>query len=286
MILTMKEVFLSQPGAVNEGFINLKKENIKPISRKILETLLDYNYKSQGLKLSQDRLERHHGHMIQLRIRQMSWLLQGVVDWTPEDPLIEYETEVCFATEKDHFIESKFLRVCPCNDECQWRMTTLLIFGLVHDVVKRTRRDLGVPITLESIFSKKNVYKFLSTYTELTGPGQFRVKSIVPRKLDLPNIKADIDLSIHVFEDGIVTKDECLEPVKSHCIIPNSVVDTAEEPETATAGPTAPPAVPVPPPPAPISPPTPTPTVEELSRVRENETFGDMLERLLQTMFN
>ena len=286
MILTMKEVFLSQPGAVNEGFINLKKENIKPISRKILETLLDYNYKSQGLKLSQDRLERHHGHMIQLRIRQMSWLLQGVVDWTPEDPLIEYETEVCFATEKDHFIETKFLRICPCNDECQWRMTTLLIFGLVHDIVRRVRRDLGVPITLESIFSKKNVYKFLSTYTELTGPGQFRVKAVVPRKLDLPNIKADIDLSIRVFENGIVTKDECLEPVKSHCIIPKSVIDSPEEPEAEATESAAPPALSTLTPPAPMTPSTSTPSVEELSRVRDNETFGDMLERLLQTMFN
>ena len=282
MILTMDKVYFTE----SEGFINIKKENIKVQSRRILESLLDYCYKSLGLGLSQERLSGHPGRMIQLRIRQMSWLLQGVVDWTPDDPLIEYEKEVCFATEKDHFIEEKFIRICPCNDECQWRMTTLLLYGLVHDVVKRVRRDLQVPITLESIFSKKNVYKFLSTYTEMTGPGQFRVKPTVPRVLNLPNIKAEIDLSIRVFEEGIVTKDECLEPVKSKYIIPSSIIREPTEPEThpkestvTTAAPTA-------------AATTSNVTVPEAPTqvgghgTRESETFGDMLERMLQTMFN
>ena len=280
----MKEVYFTE----TEGFINFKKENIKPQSRRILESLLDYNYKSLGLKLGQGKLDNHPGRMIQLRVRQLSWLLQGIVDWTPEDPLIEYETEVCFATEKDNFIETKFLRVCPCNDTCAWRMTTLLIFGLAHDVVKRVRNDLNVPITLESIFSKDNVFKFLSKYTEMTGPGQFRVKSTVPRVLDLPNIKAEIDLSINVFTDGIVTRNECLEPVKTSYIVPSSIIRVPEESTTPTTESTVPV---LPPSTTPATPPSTTtvaPVTSEVSRsqIPRNETFGDMLERLLQSMFN
>ena len=126
----------------------------------------------------------------------------------------------------------------------------------------------------------------------MTGPGQFRVKSSVPKVLSLPNIKAEIDLSINVFEGGIVTKNECLEPVKSAYIIPSSIIMESSESRAQSEEPVTPPAT------TPTSPSTPStpitaetpatviPAVEETPRMRENESFGDMLERLLQTMFN
>ena len=286
MIVTCQDVYFSQPDSQTEGYVNIRREMIKPGARKVLEILLDYNYKSLGLKLSQDKLENHTGHMIQLRIRQLSWCLQGIVNWTPDDPLIEYEKEVCFPTEKDRFIETHFLRICPCTADCQWRTITLLIFGLCHDIVQRVRRDLRTPITLESIFSKANVYKFLSNYTEMTGPGQFTVKPEVPRVFNLP-IKADIDLTARVFAKGFVTKDECLKPIKTNYTTQSIIRETSgvdvDETETHT-GPSV----------EPVASTTVVNTAETVETVQETastsvpveETFGDMLERILKAKFS
>ena len=287
MILTCREVCISLPETPTEGYVNIKRELIKPGAKKMLQILLDFNYRSLCLKQPADKLKDHVGGMIQKRIRQLSWCLQGVVNWNSDDPLIEYEAEPCFLTEKDRFLDTHFIRICPCTSDCQWRSVTLIIFGLCHDIVRRLRRDLRLPVTLESIFSRPNVFKFLSNYTEMTGPGQFRVKPEVPRVLNL-NLKTDIDLNIRVFQDDIVTRDECIKPMKSQPPATlksikrdDSIIEVRETGNAVSSSNPAPNTA------SPSNPsqdvPTTSTTVSETPIVVES--FADMLERILKAKF-
>ena len=193
------------------GFVNVKKQQVKKAARPLLNLLLDFCYQSTCVQASDEILDSHPGQRLQYRINEMSFCLMGLTNWG-QNKLIKYESSPCFEDWKLNFIQTGFFSLCKCDigSGCEILKVTLAMIGLAMEVVKILRGEFGAKITLESIFSRANVLKFISRCTTRVALDKFLVKCEIPRTYVFDNTKTG--LTLNLFEDHILSKAEALEP--------------------------------------------------------------------------
>ena len=87
---------------------------------------------------------------------------------------------------------------------------TIVIYSLCLDIVKILRNNFKAKITLESIFSRRNVLDFISKCTVKVGKDKFKVRDNIERQFYPSNTQLKYVLKI--LEDDIVYHQEALEP--------------------------------------------------------------------------
>ena len=190
------------------GFINIHRENIMPAAKHLLLCLTENAYQMHCLPTPVSTLQKTPGWWIQLRMCEMAILLQGFTNQS-DYKLIDYEDCPCFIDTKLRFLRTHYLRLCDCVTDCQLKNHITLVYCLVIDIIKMMRKHYKAKITLENIFSRKNVLDFISKMTVKVGFERFRIRDTVPRIFETTHASAVMTMQGYL-NDDILHKNEAL----------------------------------------------------------------------------